>query len=167
MNALPAYEPPEHRLPPHKAKSSQQLQRSARPSAIATAPTPQKSTRTRSRVNSHPIYAHRRQGLEVTIKLVTYSALSLFGIVTLIQSIGYNWAQHTKLQYLATELQDARIRTAQVNHNFSRSFAPELEKRVMEENSYKVAPDRVQIVIANPAATDAGRSPNQGTVSQE
>jgi hypothetical protein len=76
--------------------------------------------------------------------------LSLFGIVTLVNSLGYNWAQHSKLEHLATELADARVRTAKVNRNFTRSFDPKLEQTVMEENSYKVAPDRLQIVIANP-----------------
>ena len=81
------------------------------------------------------------------MKLMTYSALSLFGIVTLVNSIGYNWAQQGKLQHLKTEVQDAKIRTEKINDNFSRSFDPQAQRSVMEDNSYKIAPNRRQIVL--------------------
>jgi hypothetical protein len=101
-------------------------------------------------VKSNPAYVHRRQGLEAVTKLVTYSTLSVFGVVTLVNSIGYNWAQHSKLQHLETELQDAKARTEKINSNFTRSFDPAVQKSVMEDNSYKVAPDRLQIFLVNP-----------------
>lgn len=150
MSALPSFEPLEDRAPAQpigrsrttRSHGKQQLDR-------PTLQQPHRKPRTRS----NPTYAHRRQGLEVGVKLVTYSCLSIFGIVTLVNSLGYNWAQHSKLEYLATELADARVRTAKVNRNFTRSFDPKLEQTVMEENSYKVAPDKLQIVIANPART--------------
>jgi hypothetical protein len=86
----------------------------------------------------------------------------MFGLVTLVNSLGYNWAQHSKLEHLATELQDARVRTATVNRNFAHSFDPQLEQTVMEENSYKVAPNRLQIVIANPTiAQSAPKTPSK------
>ena len=81
------------------------------------------------------------------MKLMTYSALSVFGIVTLVNSIGYNWAQQGKLQHLKTEVQDAKIRTEKINDNFSRSFDPQAQRSVMEDNSYKIAPNRRQIVL--------------------
>jgi hypothetical protein len=84
------------------------------------------------------------------MKLVTYSALSVFGVVTLVNSIGYNWAQQGKLQHLKTEVQDAKIRTEQINHNFSRSFDSQAQSSVMEANSYKIAPNRRQIVLMEP-----------------
>ncbi len=145
MNALPSFEPPQQRPPRRKSTSRAQQRDRLRSATAPAAPQP------RSRSKSNPVYAHRRRGIEVAIELITYSSLSLFGIVTIVNSIGYNWAQRGKLQHLATELQDARIRTAKVNRNFTHSFDPHAQKMVMEENSYKVAADRLQIIIANPA----------------
>lgn len=144
MSALPSFEPQQHQ--PRRASHRQQIARSA-PAPVAT---PTRSTASK-RAKLDRVYAHRRQGLEVTIKLVTYSTLSLVGIVTLTNALAYNWSQQGKLKYLSAELKDARIRTTKVNNEFSRSFAPELEKSVMEENSYKVAADRLDIIITNPA----------------
>jgi hypothetical protein len=160
MNALPSFEPPKYRQQPRRSSGSKR--------SISTAPVIQSPLQvaapgrfatgeaTRTRVKSNPAYAHRRQGLEVAIKLVTYSALSIFGMVTLVNSIGYNWAQHGKFQHLATELKDAQARTEKVNHSFSRSFDPQLQRIGMTENSYKVAPERRQIFIVNPAPTQSG-----------
>ena len=148
MNALPSFEPPEDRLPSRTVSRSRQTRSNSSPAQILKRP----EVKRRSRVKSNPAYAHRRQGLEVSIKLVTYSSLSLFGLVTLVNSLGYNWAQQSKLGHLATELQDARFRTAKVNRNFTHSFDPQLEQTVMEENSYKVAPNRLQVVLANPTS---------------
>jgi hypothetical protein len=156
MSALPSFEPLEHRSPAQPIRRSRPdrshhtPQHRERP---ATLPTEQPHRQPRTK--SDRAYTHRRQGLEVGVKLITYSCLSLFGIVTLINSLGYNWAQHSKLEHLATELADARVRTAKVNSNFTRSFDPQLEQTVMEENTYKVAPDKLQIVIANPTNTQA------------
>jgi hypothetical protein len=154
MSALPSFEPLEDRSPAQPLRRSRQS-RSSSKSGRFDRPTPAiaQASQRKPRVKSNPAYAHRRQGLEVGVKLVTYSCLSLFGIVTLVNSLGYNWTQHSKLAHLATELADARVRTAKVNRNFARSFDPQLEQTVMEENSYKVAPDRLQIVIANPSNT--------------
>jgi hypothetical protein len=154
MSALPSFEPVENRSPAQPLRRSRSTrshgtpQHGDRPPTVTTQPLHRKP-----RTKSSLAYAHRRQGLEVGVKLITYSCLSLFGVVTLINSLGYNWAQHSKLEHLATELADARVRTAKVNDNFTRSFDPQLEQTVMEENSYKVAPDKLQIVIANPTNT--------------
>ncbi len=158
MNALPSFEPPEERLPSRTANRAQQTRSHSSQSPLIERP----EGKRRSRVRANPAYAHRRQGLEVGIKLVTYSSLSMFGLVTLVNSLGYNWAQHSKLEHLATALQDARVRTAKVNRNFAHSFDPQLEQTVMEENSYKVAPNRLQIVISSPTiAQSAPKTPSK------
>jgi hypothetical protein len=148
MNALPSFEPPKHS--PQRRRKAPAV-RQPQITKVATTAHPSSQPQSRSRVRSSQVYAHRRQGLEAIAKLVTYSSLSLFGTVALIQSIGYNWSQHGKLQYLETELKDTQHRTAKVKDNFVRSFDPASEKSVMEENSYKVAPDRLQIFIVNPS----------------
>ena len=148
MNAQHSFEPPEHSIQHRRSAGSQHLDQ------LQDVPLGRSKTglspRKRSRAKVNPIYAHRRQGLEAGMKLVTYSALSVFGIVTLVNSIGYNWAQQDKLQHLKTEVQDAKIRTEKINDSFSRSFDPQAQTSVMEDSSYKIAPNRRQIVLMEP-----------------
>jgi hypothetical protein len=142
MNAQPSFEPSEYSPQRQTASTSRQLDRSLGKSAA--------TPRQRARLKSNPAHAHRRQGLEAVVKLATYSALSVFGAVTLVNLIGYNWSQQGKLQHLETEVKDAKQRTEKINHNFGRSFDPQAQKSVMEENSYKIAPNRRQIVLVTP-----------------
>jgi len=122
----------------------------------ATVAAPKSTCTPHHRVKSHHLaYAHRRQGLEAVTKLVTYSTLSIFGAVALVGAIGYSYSQRGKLQHLETELQAAKIRTEQVNSNFIRSFDPQAQATVMQENSYKVAPDRLQIFLVDPHSQPA------------
>jgi hypothetical protein len=148
MNAQHSFEPPEQNIQRRRSATSHQLDR------FQDVPLGRSRTglspRKRSRAKVNPAYAHRRQGLEAGVKLMTYSALSVFGIVTLVNSIGYNWAQQGKLQHLKTEVQDAKIRTEKINSNFSRSFDPQAQRSVMEDNSYKITPNRRQIVLMEP-----------------
>lgn len=153
MNALPSVEPPQQR--PHRRKTTvSQRSHSSQPAANAAtsdrSPSRQFRTAKPTRAKLNPAYAHRRQGLEIVTKLVTYSTLSVLGAIALVNSIGYNWSQRDKLQHLNTELQDTKVRTEKVKNNFSRSFAPESQTTMMQENSYKIAPDRLQIFLVNP-----------------
>jgi hypothetical protein len=155
MNAQPSFDPPEY---PQRRRSPALRQ----PNRVVgntvetkiTSPRQKFSSgnATSQRVRSNLAYTHRRQGLEIATKLVTYSTLSLFGMVTLVHSIGYNWAQQSKLQHLETELQDAKLRTEKINSKFNHAFDPHAQKSVMQENSYKIAPDRLQIVLVSPGS---------------
>ncbi|WP_295622142.1 hypothetical protein [Chamaesiphon sp. GL140_3_metabinner_50] len=153
MNAQPSFDPPKHRSPSRTSRRARsvQMETSTLEPSIST-PTVRFSKGKASpttRVRSQPTYAHRRQGLEVATKLVTYSTLSIFGIITLVNSIGYNYVQRSKLQHIETEVQDAKIRADKVNANFTRSFDPQIQSSIMQENSYKVAPDRLPIFLVN------------------
>ena len=152
MNALPSFEPPRQHPQRRKTTVSQQahLGQSANTATPDRSPSRQFKTAKSTRIKINPAYAHRRQGLEVVTKLVTYSTLSVLGAIALVNSIGYNWSQRDKLQHLTTELQDTKVRTEKVKNNFSRSFAPESQTTMMQENSYKIAPDRIQIFLVNP-----------------
>ena len=145
MNAQPSFDPPKHRSPSRTSSRvrSVQIGTSTLEPSIST-PTV-KSTRVRSK----PTYAHRRQGLEVATKLITYSTLSIFGAIALVNSIGYNNMQRSKLQHIKTEVQNAKIRADKVNANFTRSFDPQAQSNVMQENSHKVAPDRLPIFLVD------------------
>ncbi len=142
MNAQPSFDPPES---PQPRKSSRQ--RSNANSVEVNAIPVTQPTRTRKSV---PNYAHRRQGVEVSLKIVTYSALSVFGLLTLVNLLCYNWSQQTKLQHLETELKDAQARTKRINSSFNRSFDLHSQQSVMEENTYKISNDRLPIVLTAP-----------------
>jgi hypothetical protein len=149
MNALPSFEPPTYSR--KTRKSSGDRSTSSPTTAVDNTPTATQAAapRPRSRPKSNPAYAHRRQGLELITKSVAYSILSVFGVVTLVNSIGYSFVQRNKLQHLETEVHDTQIRTEKTTINFNRSFDPQAQKNVMAENSYKVAPDRLQIFLVN------------------
>ncbi len=151
MNALPSFDPSTYPPKRRKPRSGQSI--SSTNTLVDNAPTPTQTAapRPRSRPKSNPAYAHRRQGLELITKSVAYSILSIFGVVTLVNSIGYSSSQRSKLQHLELEVHDTKIRTEQTTNNFNRSFDPQAQKSVMTENSYKVAPDRLQIFLVNPS----------------
>jgi hypothetical protein len=143
MNALPSFNPP--------PQSTQPRRRSTRKRQNPTGINIVTRLETRVKSNSNPTYAHRRQCLEASVKLITYSALSVFGIVTLVNLLSYNWSQQSKLQHLETELKDAKARTQKINTSFNRSFDLQSQPSVMQENSYKIDPDTLPIVVVPPA----------------
>jgi hypothetical protein len=155
MNAQPSFQPQEH-SPQRRVSRSLRQPRTLHRNPVVTTKI-HASRRKRSRLKASAVYAHRRQGLEAATKLVTYSALSVFGIVTLVNSIGYNYSQQSKLQHLKTESQDAKLRVEKINSNFNRSFDPHAQANVMQENSYKTAPDRRQIVLLIPRVQSPSR----------
>ncbi len=155
MNAQHSFEPPEYSVQRRRSSASQQL--NPLQGDTLSRNRAGSSPRKRSRAKVNPVHVYRRQGLEAGMKLMTYSALSVFGMVTLVNSIGYNWAQQGKLQHLKTEVQDAKIRTEKINDNFSRSFDPQAQMSVMEDNSYKIAPNRRQIVLIDPRMNVASK----------
>jgi hypothetical protein len=149
MNALQSLDLPKQ---PRRSRKSGGVDRSNSSGKSASDTNRSAGVPGHSRRKLSPAYAHRRQGLEVVTKLITYSTLSLFGIVTLVSSIGYNYTQQGKLQNLEIEVQDAKSRTAKVNNIFIRSNDPQAQKSVMQENTYKVAPDRLPIFLINSSA---------------
>jgi hypothetical protein len=115
-----------------------------------TPPSPQKKRRSqKQKLNraSAAKQAHRRQAVEASTKLMTYGVLSIFGVATLSHLIGYNLSQRSKLHYLQGALKTAQDRADKLNNDFGRSFDRQLEKSVMQENSYKIAPDRLPIAV--------------------
>lgn len=142
MNVLPSFNPPPSSPPPRR-KSTRKRQTAAGVSTVNRVENPAKSS-------SNQVYAHRRQGLEVSVKLITYSVLSVFGIVTLINLFTYNWSQQSKLQHLETELNETKTRTQKINTSFNRSFDLQSQSTVMQENSYKIDPNKLPIVVVRP-----------------
>jgi hypothetical protein len=155
MSALHSFPPPHPR-----SRSAKFLSASPAVGTLTVAPNPALQSTPRTRVSANPAYAHRRQGLEVVTKLVTYSTLSIFGMITLVNSIAYGYSQRTKLQELAVEVQSTKVRAQKVNTNFIHAFDPQAKMNVMQENSYKVAPDQLQIFLVDPAQAQPAEPKN-------
>jgi electron transfer flavoprotein alpha/beta subunit len=145
MSALPIIEPPQQQTPRRHARHRKRQVQAPTPPVVTTNSEP------KTKVN--PVYIHRRRGVEAIAKLVTYSSLSIFGLVTLVNSIGYNLKQSSKLQTLEAELQDTKQRTDKIDRDFARTFDATVSKTVMAENTYRVAADRLQVVFVSPQAT--------------
>jgi hypothetical protein len=82
-------------------------------------------------------------------KLVVYSLLSILGITSLTNLVVYSMNQQNKLYHLKSEVKDAKQRLATKNADFQYSFDPRVTKSLMEENSYRVAKDKLPIVPFN------------------
>jgi hypothetical protein len=134
MNALPSPNLPEH------------------------SPEPNKAPRRRSRANVVRANSYRRQRAEALTKLATYSALSVFGLVTLANLVAYNLSQQAKFQSLENELKDAKARSEQASHDFDRAQDPYSQQNVSQENSFKIAKDQLQVVVVNPAKPTAANN---------
>jgi hypothetical protein len=82
-------------------------------------------------------------------KLVVYLLLSILGITSLTNLVLYSVNQQNKLYHLRSEVKDAKQRLATKNADFQYSFDPRVTKSLMEENSYRVAKDKLPIVPYN------------------
>jgi hypothetical protein len=82
-------------------------------------------------------------------KLVIYLLLSILGITSLTNLVLYSTNQQNKLYHLRSEVKDAKQRLATKNADFQYSFDPRVTKSLMEENSYRVAKDKLPIVPFN------------------
>jgi hypothetical protein len=82
-------------------------------------------------------------------KLVVYSLLSILGITSLTHLVDYSMDQQNKLYHLRSEVKDAKQRQAAKNSDFQYSFDPRVNKSLMEENSYRIAKDKLPIIPFN------------------
>jgi len=85
-----------------------------------------------------------------TGKLVIYSLLFVLSSVSLVKMVSYSVAHQSKLHLLRSEVKDAKQRTQLVDESFQRSFDPHIVKELMQESSYKVAPDQKPIKVYVP-----------------
>jgi hypothetical protein len=93
---------------------------------------------------------YQQKVLATTGKLVVYSLLFALGIVSLVKMVNYNLTQQSKLHLLRSEVKDAKQRMQIVDESFQRSFDPHMAKELMQESSYKIAPDQKPIKVYTP-----------------
>lgn len=121
MNALQPLEPPNYEPPKPKVRSRQHSQR--RPKS------------------------HRGVTVEISLKLVANSILSLGAIAALIKLLPYHFVQQAKLQEIRLEVKETETRVANIRQNFNRYFDPAQAKKVMQEQSPRLEPNQRRIVL--------------------
>jgi hypothetical protein len=101
------------------------------------------------RVSSKVTVSQQQRLFASSTKLVIYLLLSILGITSLHNLVLYSLNQQNKLYHLRSEVKDAKQRLATKNADFRHSFDPRVTKSLMEENSYRVAKDKLPIVPYN------------------
>ncbi len=101
------------------------------------------------RITAKATVSQQQRLFASSTKLVVYLLLSILGITSLTNLVLYSTNQQNKLYHLRSEVKDAKQRIATKNADFQYSFDPRVTKSLMEENSYRVAKDKLPIVPYN------------------
>jgi hypothetical protein len=101
------------------------------------------------RISAKATVSQQQQLFAASTKLVIYLLLSILGITSLTNLVLYSMNQQGKLYHLRSEVKDAKQRLATKNADFQYSFDPRVTKSLMEENSYRVAKDKLPIIPYN------------------
>jgi hypothetical protein len=101
------------------------------------------------RITAKATVSQQQRLFASSTKLVVYLLFSILGITSLTNLVLYSMNQQNKLYHLRSEVKDAKQRLATKNADFQYSFDPRVTKSLMEENSYRVAKDKLPIVPFN------------------
>jgi hypothetical protein len=121
----------------------------ALPSSDFRKPVYDNTTTRPRRISSKATVSQQQRLFASSTKLVIYLLLSILGITSLTNLVLYSMNQQGKLYHLRSEVKDAKQRLATKNADFQYSFDPRVTKSLMEENSYRVAKDKLPIVPFN------------------
>jgi cell division protein FtsB len=122
MNALQSVEPPSYT--PSRAKKQHPKQQTKR--------------HTRS---------DRALAIEIAIKLIANSVLSIAALAALIKLLPYQFSQQAKLQEIRLEVNETEAEVHTLRSNFNRYFDPTQAKKVMQEQSPRLDPNQRRIVL--------------------
>lgn len=123
MNALQSVEPPSYDLP-----KSRQRQH------------PKKQTKRHTR-------SDRALAIEIAIKLIANGVLSIAALAALVRLLPYQFSQQAKLQEIRLEVNETEAEVKTLRSNFNRYFDSTQAKKVMQEQSPRLDPDRRRIVL--------------------
>jgi uncharacterized protein YlxW (UPF0749 family) len=84
---------------------------------------------------------------ETTVKLVVNAVLSVVAVSAVITLLPYQQSRQQDLQDIRAEVNHVEARVNRLQAELQRLMAPEQATRMMEEHSYRVDPNKVQIVI--------------------
>lgn len=113
--------------------SRQQPRRQAKPTSIAA--------------KKHRSSPHQHQVLEATLQTGIYGFICVVGTLTIVNLTTYNLMQQHKLNQLRTEINTTQQRMHAVSQEFTRTFDSRNAERIQLEQTYRVAPTRLPIVV--------------------
>jgi cell division protein FtsB len=131
MNALQSVEPPSYN--PSRAKQQHPKQQTKR--------------RTRSDCPRGSGKADRALAIEIAIKLIANSVLSIAALAALVKLLPYQFSQQAKLQEIRLEVNETEAEVHTLRSKFNRYFDPTQAKKVMQEQSPRLDPNQRRIVL--------------------
>jgi hypothetical protein len=85
--------------------------------------------------------------VEVTMKLIANSVISVVAIAALFKLLPYQKAQQTKIEEIRLEVETTQKRVDSLRQNFNRYFDPAQSQKVMQEENPRLAPNQRRIVL--------------------
>jgi cell division protein FtsB len=108
----------------------------------------------RSRQKQHPkqqtkrcTRSNRALAIEIAIKLIANSVLSIAALAALVRLLPYQFSQQSKLQEIRLEVNETEAEVHTLRSNFNRYFDPTQAKKVMQEQSPRLDPNQRRIVL--------------------
>ncbi|MGH2412380.1 MAG: hypothetical protein ACREPR_07760 [Brasilonema sp.] len=92
--------------------------------------------------------AHKAMATEITVKLCVNGILAVTAIAALIKLLPYHFSQQTKLQEIRLEVSEVEERVNRLRGNFNRNLDTRQTKKLMEEQSPRLAPNQRRIFWA-------------------
>jgi hypothetical protein len=85
--------------------------------------------------------------VEVTMKLIANSVISVVAIAALFKLLPYQKVQQTKIEEIRLEVETTQTRVDSLRQNFNRYFDPAQAQKVMQEENPRLAPNQRRIVL--------------------
>lgn len=89
----------------------------------------------------------RALAIEIAIKLIANSVLSIAALAALVKLLPYQFSQQAKLQEIRLEVNETEAEVHTLRSNFHRYFDPTQAKKVMQEQSPRLDPNQRRIVL--------------------
>jgi hypothetical protein len=102
-------------------------------------------------------YRHHAKGgvaIELTIKLLVNSLLSLAALAALVKLLPFHLSQQAKLREISIEVGQTEQRVQHLRDNFNRNFDPQEATKIMQEQNPRVDPHQLRVVWLNKQAPD-------------
>lgn len=101
----------------------------------------------KQRVGQGTIRKQRERALEATVKLVVNLGLAVAAISGLVRLLPLYQSVQERSRVMQTEVERTEERVNRWQRDFHRAFDPKQAKTVMQEESYRVDPQRRPIVL--------------------
>lgn len=114
-------------------------------SAVPVIPLESHPREARRKLRQSRLHPYQERVTEITLKLTINLVISIASLSALLQLLPSHQAGQEKLQEIQTEVQGTKRRVSKLQAEFTRFFAPQKTKSIMQEQSYRMDPTRLQI----------------------